>query len=35
MATVKCAHGKRGRPSHEWNDGETDGEKEGRWADGV
>ena len=21
MATVKCALGKRGRPSHEWNDG--------------
>ena len=24
MATVKCALGKRGRPSHEWNDGEKD-----------
>ena len=24
MATVKCAIGKRGRPSHEWNDGEKD-----------
>ena len=24
MATVKCAFGKRGRPSHEWNDGEKD-----------
>lgn len=23
-ATVKCARGKRGRPSHEWNDGEKD-----------
>lgn len=22
MATVKCALGKRGRPSHEWNDGD-------------
>lgn len=22
MATVKCALGERGRPSHEWNDGE-------------
>lgn len=24
MATVKCALGKRGRPSHEWNDGKKD-----------
>ena len=24
MATVKCALGKRGRASHEWNDGEKD-----------
>lgn len=24
MATVKCALRKRGRPSHEWNDGEKD-----------
>ena len=24
MATVKCAHGKRGHPSREWNDGEKD-----------
>ena len=24
MATVKCALGKRGRPSHEWNDGVKD-----------
>ena len=24
MAMVKCALGKRGRPSHEWNDGEKD-----------
>ena len=24
MATVKCALGKRGRPPHEWNDGEKD-----------
>lgn len=24
MATVKCAFGKRGRPSHEWNDGKKD-----------
>lgn len=24
MATVKCARGKRGRPSHEWNDGKKD-----------
>ena len=24
MATVKCSFGKRGRPSHEWNDGEKD-----------
>lgn len=24
MATVKCAIGKRGRTSHEWNDGEKD-----------
>ena len=24
MATVKCAYGKRGYPSHEWNDGEKD-----------
>lgn len=24
METVKCAIGKRGRPSHEWNDGEKD-----------
>ena len=24
MATVKCAIGKRGRQSHEWNDGEKD-----------
>ena len=22
MGTVKCAYGKRGCPSHEWNDGE-------------
>ena len=22
MATVKCALGKRGRPSHEWKNGE-------------
>lgn len=24
MATVKCAIGKRGHPSHEWNDGDKD-----------
>ena len=24
MATVKCAFGSRGYPSHEWNDGEKD-----------
>lgn len=24
MATVKCALGKRGLPSHEWNDGKKD-----------
>ena len=24
MATVKCVLGKRGRPSHEWNDGKKD-----------
>ena len=24
MATVKCAFGKRGCPSHEWNDGKKD-----------
>jgi hypothetical protein len=24
MATVKCMLGKRGRPSHEWNDGKKD-----------
>lgn len=24
MATVKCALGHRGRPSHEWNDGKKD-----------
>ena len=24
MATVRCALGKRGRPSHEWNDGKKD-----------
>ena len=24
MATVKCALGHRGYPSHEWNDGEKD-----------
>lgn len=24
MATVKCALGRRGRPSHEWNDGKRD-----------
>lgn len=24
MATVKCAFGKRGRQSHEWNDGDKD-----------
>lgn len=24
MAKVKCALGKRGRPSHEWNDGKKD-----------
>ena len=24
MATVKCALGKRGRSSHEWNDGQKD-----------
>ena len=24
MATVKCALGKRGRPSHEWSDGKKD-----------
>lgn len=24
MATVKCKFKKRGRPSHEWNDGEKD-----------
>lgn len=24
MATVKCALGRRGRPSHEWNDGKKD-----------
>ena len=24
MAMVKCALGKRGRPSHEWNDGVKD-----------
>lgn len=24
MATVKCALGKRGCPSHEWNDGKKD-----------
>ena len=24
MSTVKCALGKRGRPSHEWNDGKKD-----------
>ena len=24
MATVKCALGKRGRLSHEWNDGKKD-----------
>lgn len=24
METVKCALGKRGRPSHEWNDGKKD-----------
>ena len=24
MATVKCPLKKRGRPSHEWNDGEKD-----------
>ena len=24
MATVKCALGKRGYPSHEWNDGKKD-----------
>ena len=24
MATIKCALGKRGRTSHEWNDGEKD-----------
>lgn len=24
MATVKCSLGKRGRPSHEWNDGKKD-----------
>ena len=24
MATVKCALGKRGRASHEWNDGKKD-----------
>ena len=24
MATGKCALGKRGRPSHEWNDGKKD-----------
>lgn len=24
MATVKCALGNRGHPSHEWNDGKKD-----------
>lgn len=24
MATVKCPLGKRGRPTHEWNDGKKD-----------
>ena len=24
MATVKCMLGKRGNPSHEWNDGKKD-----------
>ena len=24
MATVKCALGKRGYPTHEWNDGKKD-----------
>ena len=24
MATVKCALGRRDRPSHEWNDGKKD-----------
>lgn len=24
MATVKCALGKRGHPSHEWNDSKKD-----------
>lgn len=24
MSTVRCALGKRGRPSHEWNDGKKD-----------
>lgn len=33
MATVKCPLGKRGYPSHEWNDGEKDRIYYNGWID--